>query len=100
VHSDYPPRANQNLAIGVRTYLGGGYRVQAVPGKDAKATTAGLFMLFALLAFAAKLHTDTLRPGEFLHIGLSICLLTIWRWSQQQIPKKPLAQAKEPQNPE
>lgn len=73
---------------------------KAAQRKDTKAITAGLFMLFALLAFAGKLNTDTLRPGEFLHIGLSICLLTLWRWSPKQMPMEPLARAMELQNPE
>lgn len=57
--------------------------VMALKRKDSKAGMAGLFMLFALLAFAGKLQTETLRPGDFLHIGLSVSLLTMWLWCTQ-----------------
>lgn len=52
----------------------------ALKRRDGKAATAGLLMLLALLAFAGKIQTDTLRPGEFLHIGLSLSLLVTWLW--------------------
>ena len=51
--------------------------------KDGQVAVAGLLMLLALLAFAGKVQTESLRPGEFLHIGLSLCLLTLWRWSNR-----------------
>ena len=55
--------------------------IAATARKDWLAATAGLCLLLALLAFAAKVETPSLRPGEFLHMGMALGLLLLWRWS-------------------
>ena len=55
--------------------------IAATARKDWLGATAGLCWLLALVAFAAKVETPHLRPGEFLHAGLTVGLLLLWRWS-------------------
>ena len=42
-------------------------------------TAAGLVILLALGAFAAKLQLGVLQPGDFLHMGLALGLLLLAR---------------------
>lgn len=55
--------------------------IAATTRKDWLGATAGLCWLLALAAFAGKVETANLRPGEFLHVGLAAGLLLLWLWS-------------------
>lgn len=55
--------------------------IAATTRKDGLGAAAGLCWLLALLAFAGKVETASLRPGEFLHMGLTAGLLLLWRWT-------------------
>jgi lysylphosphatidylglycerol synthetase-like protein (DUF2156 family) len=47
--------------------------------RQGKTTAAGLLILLALGAFAAKFQFGALQPGDFLHIGLALGLLLLMR---------------------
>jgi hypothetical protein len=48
--------------------------------KEYIVVAAGLSLVGALLAFAAKLQIADLRPGDLLHIGLALGLALTGRW--------------------
>jgi lysylphosphatidylglycerol synthetase-like protein (DUF2156 family) len=53
--------------------------ISGISRRQGVTAIAGLLMLLALGAFAAKLQFGALQPGDFLHIGLALGLLLLTR---------------------